>query len=62
MRRRALRKTVGVQKVDEQTVLVVLDHLAHRRGVRTDDQALAGHGIQERPRKNEWISEIHMGP
>src|SRR5580698_10171112 len=53
-------KTLVVEEVDEEAVFAMGDDLFDRRGARADDQAAEAHGLGERPRECERVSEVDV--
>ncbi|MNG28523.1 hypothetical protein D3C84_1137970 [compost metagenome] len=41
-----LGNVLRLKEINQQPILAILDHLAHRRGIRTNNQTPAGHGFQ----------------
>ena len=56
----ALDKLIAVEKVEQESVLPVADHLLHggRRGAQHG--RAAGHGLQHRPRQHERVAEVDV--
>ena len=40
---------VGIEEIDQQAILLVLDHFTHGRRVRPDDETAGGHCFKHRP-------------
>src|ERR1019366_6398869 len=51
---------LDVEKVGEQAVLAVTDHLLHRRSRRRQHHRAAAHGVHHAPGQNEGNGEINM--
>lgn len=50
----------SVEEIHQQAVFTVSDRFPHRRGIRGDEQAAAGHGFEHRPGKDEGIGEVDV--
>ena len=53
-------KKLHIKEIESQSVFSVLNHLAHRRRIRSHHCRTTGQCIDKRPGKNEWHRQIKM--